>query len=264
MPSPFPGMDPYIEDYEWPDFHTSLAVVMRNAIAKQLPPELIVDIEVTTITQSVLFTPPKNYRPDLTVYTTGQDYGAELRDDGGVEMVETPPSIELPQSYDQEVKQRTLHIKKAVDGLLVAIVEILSPANKVEPNLSKYRQKRKTFIAEGIHVLELDLLREGTRPFHAADLSACTYCVQLDHAHRQRCLVWLLDLATPLPKIRLPLLPEMKSIIIDLQSCLDQNYADGLYSRKLRYQLPLKPPLRRDVDRVFIETVGLSTGPATK
>ena len=31
MPSPFPGMDPYIETRrEWPDFHNSLAEVIRT------------------------------------------------------------------------------------------------------------------------------------------------------------------------------------------------------------------------------------------
>ena len=36
MPSPFPGMDPYLEGYLWPDVHNALA----NKIRQQLTPVL--------------------------------------------------------------------------------------------------------------------------------------------------------------------------------------------------------------------------------
>ena len=36
MPSPFPGMDPYLEGYLWPDVHHSLA----SEISRQLMPRL--------------------------------------------------------------------------------------------------------------------------------------------------------------------------------------------------------------------------------
>ena len=39
MKSPFPGMDPYLENY-WGDVHTSLMVYASNQINAQLPDEL--------------------------------------------------------------------------------------------------------------------------------------------------------------------------------------------------------------------------------
>lgn len=36
MPSPFPGMDPYLEGYLWPDVHNAFA----NKIPQQLTPQL--------------------------------------------------------------------------------------------------------------------------------------------------------------------------------------------------------------------------------
>ncbi|MFP4437023.1 MAG: DUF4058 family protein [Chloroflexaceae bacterium] len=36
MPSPFPGMDLYLEGYLWPDVHHRLA----TALSRQLPPRL--------------------------------------------------------------------------------------------------------------------------------------------------------------------------------------------------------------------------------
>ncbi len=38
MPSPFPGMDPYLEGYLWPDLHTALANRLRQQLAPLLRP----------------------------------------------------------------------------------------------------------------------------------------------------------------------------------------------------------------------------------
>jgi hypothetical protein len=38
MPSPFPGMNPYLEDPDiWPDFHTTLFVEIRAELNRRLP-----------------------------------------------------------------------------------------------------------------------------------------------------------------------------------------------------------------------------------
>ena len=45
MPSPFPGMDPFIEDQEWEDFHSTFNTVMREALAPDVEPRYIVRVE---------------------------------------------------------------------------------------------------------------------------------------------------------------------------------------------------------------------------
>jgi hypothetical protein len=38
MPSPFPGMDPYLEDpWLWPDFHLTFVVGLRAELNRRLP-----------------------------------------------------------------------------------------------------------------------------------------------------------------------------------------------------------------------------------
>ena len=38
MPSPFPGMDPYLEDpFFWPDFHFAMIAAMRAQLNASLP-----------------------------------------------------------------------------------------------------------------------------------------------------------------------------------------------------------------------------------
>ena len=41
MPSPFPGMDPYLEGYLWPDVHQALAAKIRQQLAPRLRPRYV-------------------------------------------------------------------------------------------------------------------------------------------------------------------------------------------------------------------------------
>ncbi|HID51529.1 MAG TPA: DUF4058 family protein, partial [Anaerolineae bacterium] len=45
MPSPFPGMDPYLEDRAiWPDVHATLITYIREVLQPQLRPKYIARI----------------------------------------------------------------------------------------------------------------------------------------------------------------------------------------------------------------------------
>lgn len=46
MPSPFPGMDPYLEGYLWPDVHSALASKIRQQLTPLLRPKYIARLEV--------------------------------------------------------------------------------------------------------------------------------------------------------------------------------------------------------------------------
>lgn len=46
MPSPFPGMNPYLEGYLWPDVHSALASKMRQILAPLLRPKYVARLEV--------------------------------------------------------------------------------------------------------------------------------------------------------------------------------------------------------------------------
>jgi len=45
MPSPFPGMDPFIEDQEWDDFHVAWHVVVSELLGAALEPRYVARIE---------------------------------------------------------------------------------------------------------------------------------------------------------------------------------------------------------------------------
>ena len=49
MPSPFPGMDPYVEGYLWPDFHHELASAIRLQLVRALSERYSVQIETSVV-----------------------------------------------------------------------------------------------------------------------------------------------------------------------------------------------------------------------
>ena len=45
MPSPFPGMDPFLESQEWEDFHTTFNTILRERLGPSLEPDYLVRVE---------------------------------------------------------------------------------------------------------------------------------------------------------------------------------------------------------------------------
>ncbi len=49
MPSPFPGMDPYLEGYLWPDVHHRLATQISDQLMPVLRPRYVARIEIQVV-----------------------------------------------------------------------------------------------------------------------------------------------------------------------------------------------------------------------
>jgi hypothetical protein len=88
-------------------------------------------------------------------------------DDGMVAVAEAPPHVELAQEADKEAvfylaKRRTLVIRHVSGDRIVAIVEIVSPANKHTRNaVDDFVDKVMAALNEGIHVLVIDPFPPG-------------------------------------------------------------------------------------------------------
>jgi hypothetical protein len=46
MPSPFPGMDPYLEGEEWHDAHQRLATAINNQLVPKIRPRYIARLAI--------------------------------------------------------------------------------------------------------------------------------------------------------------------------------------------------------------------------
>ena len=69
MPSPFPGMDPYLERH-WGDVHTSLVTYARDQLQKFLPRDLRARVEERVVVSG--WNRPRSLFPDVRVIETGR------------------------------------------------------------------------------------------------------------------------------------------------------------------------------------------------
>src|SRR5947208_719922 len=68
MPSPFPGMDPYLEDPGvWPDFHATFINYCRESIADQLPPNFVARVREQIRLVDLREGESSRFEPDVNV-----------------------------------------------------------------------------------------------------------------------------------------------------------------------------------------------------
>src|SRR4051794_35308828 len=153
MASPFPGMDPYLEHPAfWSDFHATFIPCWREAIAAALPDnyEARVDEWLQVVEQEPLHT--KDMKPDGTVTHAGK--GKRLRSSGTA----TLEPVIVPHVQPLERRQGYIQILRRPERSLITVLELLSPANKENPGLDQYLDKRQTLLRRQAQLVELDLL----------------------------------------------------------------------------------------------------------
>ncbi|WP_299492693.1 DUF4058 family protein [Acaryochloris sp. IP29b_bin.137] len=101
--------------------------------------------------------------------------------------------------------------------------------NKREPGLTTYRQKRQRLYQAGIHLLELDLLRRGTRPFAHPQLPDVAYAIALTRTHAGVMDVWPLQLSEHSPILPVPLKSPDLDVSLDLPSAIAPLYDEAGY-----------------------------------
>ncbi|NJL47542.1 MAG: DUF4058 family protein [Leptolyngbyaceae cyanobacterium SM2_5_2] len=252
MPSPFPGMDPYLEGYLWPDVHSALANKIRQQLTPLLRPNYTARLDVflaqdidPTGEIGILY-------PDVEVLEVARRQPPPPPRHQNTSTI-TPPGLALPVVQPLTVRLTSVEIRDTAQNRLITSIEILSPVNKREPGLTTYRQKRQRLYKAGVHLLELDLLRRGTRPFAQPRLPNVPYCVALTRAQAQQMDLWPLELATPLPVVPVPLQPADQDVPLDLQQALTQIYDEAAYDLSLDYGQPPPPPALTAEDIAWVQ-----------
>lgn len=76
MPSPFPGMDPYLEDPAfWPDFHDSFIVYWRDALNDRLPDAYEARVNERTRVIDLETGGEVPPRPDIAIHRRNESQG---------------------------------------------------------------------------------------------------------------------------------------------------------------------------------------------
>ena len=249
MPSPFPGMDPYLEGYLWVDVHNALASKIRQQLAPKIQPGYTVRLEVYLVQDTAPESEIGILYPDVEVLRQKSALPASIRSmpiDRGNLLV-TPAPLTLPLMPPVEVRIASVEIRDTASNTLVTSIEILSPVNKREPGITPYRQKRQRLYNANVHLIEIDLLRRGARPFAHPRLPAVPYLVTLTRAGAQEVEVWPISLQDPLPIMPVPLRFPDADTPLDLAAALRDIYNEAFYNLSIDYrELPPKPVLTAD------------------
>jgi hypothetical protein len=242
-------MDPYLEDPAfWEGFHHVLITECMYNLLDRLPAGYLADIgeRVELISQSD--PAAQQYLPDVAVTQRHHGdpimaSGQEVQEGGGAAAVAIAP-VTIPSLDSIEVREGYVEILRLPARKLVTSIEFLSPWNKFGEGLGEYRHKRRSLVREGIHVVEIDLLRRGRRTELAAPLPSGHYCAFVFRAdHRPDVNVYAWDLRHPLPAIPVPLQTPDLDVMLDLSAVVNTAYARGQYRRKLSYDAPPPDPL---------------------
>ncbi len=244
MPSPFPGMNPYIEqDAFWHDFHSAFLPVIRGRLVSQVRPNYIVLIEEHIYVHELLDALRRLVgRSDVSVAERARPgHGGEERGGVAVDVLEAPSEVLLVAEDIERVP--FLEVRDRHNRDLIAVVELLSPSNKRNgPDRDQYVAKRNRRLASDAHFVEIDLLRGG-RPMSLEDRPRCAYSILVSRAEdRPRAGFWPIGLRKRLPIIPIPLRRPEEKARIDLQEALDHVYDAAGYEDFI-YEGKPEPPL---------------------
>ena len=261
METPFPGMDPYLEQPDlWLDVHNSLMGDLRNALAPLLRPRYYVAVE-----QRIYLAEPDEVvflgRADITVTR------APVRPQSGPASsglapvgVVTPVLVEVPRA--DEVREAYLEVRLTGSATVVTVVEILSPTNK-RPGKGRalYLEKRQDVLASRTHLVEIDLLRVGERMPVRGHSDAYCYSILVSRAaQRPQAELFPFGLRDEIPSFALPLRPHEQEPLVGLNGILHQLYHHAGYDLRIDYDRAPTPPFPRDDEAWatrLLETAGL-------
>lgn len=255
MPSPFPGMDPYLEGYLWSDVHSALANKIRQQLTPKLRPRYTARLEIYLVEDITPEAEVGILYPDVEVLQVKQTETATIPESSKAAIAITPAALTLPVLQPVEIRVPTVQIHDTALNVLVTCIEILSPVNKREPGLTPYRQKRQRLYQAGVHLIELDLLRRGTHPFNHPRLPNIPYLITLTRSGSGTVDVWTLKLQDSLPIIPVPLRYPDPDVPLELSLALNDIYDEAAYDLSIDYRLSPPPPALSESDNRWLENL---------
>ncbi len=238
MASPFPGMNPYLEQSDcWQDFHQRFLVHASEYLSNQLGSNYLVKVETRLILHEI----PDDERSFFGIADIGvaSAYSSESTE-GGVALLESPVSLTLPEF--EEEKQTYLEIRDRRNRRVITVIELVSPSNKKGNDRDVYLSKRLQILRSQTHFVEIDLCRGGPRP-SMPELPVCDYYALVgQNTNRRRIGFWPIGLRDPLPILPIPLDGDTPPARLDLKAVLDQTYDAARYGNYIYQEAP-DPPL---------------------
>jgi hypothetical protein len=248
MPSPFPGMDPFLENPGiFPDFHDSFITYLRENLQASLPPPYYAALG----RRIWIATSRRSIEPDVHVLRSGTGARAQGQ---GLTSASSSTAV-ATGTASRPVVVRVLHdefrepfveiyAETSAGKRLVTSLEVLSLSNKTpgEHGRELFLRKQKELLASKVNLVEIDLLRGGEHATAVPLEQALAECGPFDYhvsVHPfddfEAFFVYPMHLQEPLATIEVPLLPGDTAVLLDLQAVFHRCYDAGPYAREINY-----------------------------
>ncbi len=241
MPSPFPGMDPYLEGSLWTTVHSQLAPEIARQLAPKISPKYLamtMEAFYCDAPDSVAVTARRVLYPDVGVADRGDSSGANT----GIAVAPAP--LQLETVMPTPVPHVNVEIRDRATRELVTAIELLSPTNKRGDGRVEYLLKRGRLLRSNAHLLEIDLIRSGQRVPMLRPLPNAPYFVFIGRAENRPFMdVWPIRLEDRLPTVPVPLLEGDPDVPLDLQLALTNIYDLCRYDLAVDYSRPAEVAL---------------------
>ncbi len=248
MKSPFPGIDPYLEDQgHWPDFHNTFLTSCRDALLDELPDHYDARIDERFRLFEVDSVRPRLIEPDVAI-TRRKGPSTSVAASGGPLLVE-PVLVSIGTPEVVEERLTWVEVRRLPGRELVTVIELLSPSNKSGLGREDYLDKRWATLRQSVNLVELDFLIGGRRlplggPLPPGDF----YAVVTRAGRRENCEVFAWNIDQPLPLVPVPLKAPDPDVPLDLHAIFRTTFDRGRYPRVVDYGaalgLPLPPEVR--------------------
>jgi hypothetical protein len=264
MPSPFPGMDPYLEGYLWPDLHHRLATEISRQLTPRLKPLYVARLEVYVVEDAVPEAEIGIMYPDVEIIARekqgdeepGSQIGEAVAEYEISSPVDIPPApLIIPNLGPVEVRLASVEIRDVARKELITAIEILSPVNKREPGLAHYYKKRQRLRQAGVHLIEIDFIRRGGRLVKHPQLPNVPYLVALTRSNADRVELWPIKLQDTLPVVPVPLRSPDPDVPLELSLALTTVYDEAAYELSVDYSQTPPPPSLSPEDMIWLKSL---------
>ncbi|WNZ22390.1 DUF4058 family protein [Leptolyngbya sp. NK1-12] len=250
MRSPFPGMNPYLENPElWSEVHSRLIVAIADDLTDHLSEKYRVAIEKRTYfsggDDSLLVG-----IPDVSVVGKSPE---QSQLSATATLPVEPITVTVPMAED--VQERYLEIREVATGSVITTIEILSPKNKRSgEGRQAYNRKRHQVLASLTHLVEIDLLRGG-QPLPILGVARSDYRILISRSDRRpSAQLYAFSVRQRIPQFTVPLAAGDEEPVLDLQSIVERVYERGRYYLAIDYTQPAQPPLSEQ-DAIWATTI---------
>ena len=167
MPTPFPGMDPYLEDpVAWRDLHQLLSGRIRLDLTAQIRPRYVARLDVRYVMDYADSGQINIMYPDVDIIES--THAPRRSGRSAAPTIATPTTtspLMLTTLMPSQEKVVTIQIRDARTKQLVTVIELLSHSNK-RPGVDRetHRTKRLRIMSSDAHFVELPSTPTRTNP----------------------------------------------------------------------------------------------------